>query len=721
MQSEGQIAESVALLQDLIEAGDRRGEVLYRYGRGLAALGEIGRAVWSLDAAIGDPEWILPAARELAFISNQSKNHELALQTLERLREERTDGAGDEDYISMMLEARAYLGTRRHYEEALEPLEAILENDPENQEALRLKVVALLGLKQTDEAYEIIRQAGRESEGTDADADTGEEEAYWCSIESSFQRDAGDIEKAEEILEECLERFPTSIALLDEGIKVYSAQGKADEAAAILRAAYETEPENRAIRFPFVLQLSAMGRMQEAETVLRSVLERELEKEEPNPIEVATAWVDLAGLLVDQEKLEEGLDAYAEAVSLLGDTVSPELLFSQAELMIRVGRYDDALKIAEQTPIEVHGPMLRGRVAFERGELEKAYEELSQAALLWPNNASLRYYMARASEGLGEFDRAVEDYRQALRSDRDLDAARLRLGKLHLAEGRAMHAQAIMMIAHAAETSALSLDLKLVEIEIQARTSGKVGMNNIPRDPRRSDEEIHSLAVRALSRGLRARDGPETAAEILNELQEPLEGTFARLLFREQIENLLEAGKDEEALALARAAVADRPQDVYAQTALARVLSRSESKSEAARELLASAVSDRPGDAELLAWLGEVEVQLGQTASAIEHFEAALSISPENHDAMLGLSRALVALGRQPEAISRLELFLARDNPIDGKAALELAKLVEGGEGTEERRIALGKRALRFGAGERAVEFLRNIDPELVPIAETSS
>ena len=719
MQAEGRIEESVAKLQELVEAGDRRGEVLYRYGRGLTSLSHVGRAVWSLDAVMSDPEWTVRAAHQLATNANRSGNHELALQTLARLREERTDGAGDDDLTALSLEARAYIGTRKNYDEALEPIEAILEIDRANEEALRLKAVALLGLKRTDEAYEFIREAGRVMAEANPDVESPQSGAYWCSIECSFQRESGEIAKAEEIVEECLERFPTSMPLIDEALKVYSTQGKRKEAVAVFQKAYESEPDDREIRFPYILQLHAMGRDEEAEAVLRSNLKRQTEKDEPNMVPLATAWVDLAGFLVDLGRLDEGLDAYAEARALLGDSVGPELLFSQAEAMILAERFEDALEIAEQTPVEVHGPMLRGRVAFERGDLDSALEELNEAALIWPDNAPVRYYLARAAEGLGQFDRAIEEYRQALRSDQDLDAARVRLSRLHLAEGRALHAKAIMRFVPTSENSQSSLDMRLVGIEIQARTGRTVDLDAIPSDPKRTPEASYALAVGALADGVLVRNGPEEAAETLARLQEELGGLVAPFLFRERIEALIAADKNEEAVKLARAAVADRSFGVHARITLGSALAQEESGLEEARDLLSAAVSERPEDADVLALLGEVESQLGETTNAIENFEVALSISPDNSDAMIGLARDLVRLGRRAEAVTRLESFLAQDNPIDGRVALEAAKLIEDGEGAKERRIALGFRALRFGAGQPAVDYLRQIDPALVPVEAT--
>ena len=76
---------------------------------------------------------------------------------------------------------------------------------------------------------------------------------------------------------------------------------------------------------------------------------------------------------------------------------------------------------------------------------------------------------------------------------------------------------------------------------------------------------------------------------------------------------------------------------------------------------------------------------------------------------------------RRSEAVSRLESFLSDENPIAGRAALELAKLLDEGAATEGRRIDLGLRAFRFGGGQPALDLLQTIDPLRFPIAEEES
>ena len=92
----------------------------------------------------------------------------------------------------------------------------------------------------------------------------------------------------------------------------------------------------------------------------------------------------------------------------------------------------------------------RGARADGRGPSRRRRSRTSTpGCALWPDNAVARYYAARAAERLGDFDRAIDDYRYAIRAGIDDTDARYRLARLYeaarayaLALGVARHAPA---------------------------------------------------------------------------------------------------------------------------------------------------------------------------------------------------------------------------------------------------------------------------------------
>ena len=90
--------------------------------------------------------------------------------------------------------------------------------------------------------------------------------------------------------------------------------------------------------------------------------------------------------------------------------------------------------------------LILGRVAQERGDAAAALEHFDAALRLWPNNPWARYYAALAAERLGDFDRALEEYRYSIRIDQGATDARTRGAKLLVAEGDLLRAYQLLFI-----------------------------------------------------------------------------------------------------------------------------------------------------------------------------------------------------------------------------------------------------------------------------------
>ena len=100
----------------------------------------------------------------------------------------------------------------------------------------------------------------------------------------------------------------------------------------------------------------------------------------------------------------------------------------------------------------------------------------------------------------------------------------------------------------------------------------------------------------------------------------------------------------------------------------------------------------------------------GDDAAANRYFDQAFDLDPGYRPALDYRLAAFKKAGDDAAARSLLEAFVRRHNPYDGLAALELAQALATSE--QERRVTLAQRAIRFGAGSGALEFLKSIDPE---------
>ncbi len=749
LQAENQMEQSIPILSELIESGNREGEILYRYGRALSLTGKPERSVWALDAAREDPEWFVRASQQLAIDAHLGENFDFAMEVFERLHAE-APAEMEGDLFALLLEARVLLDSQNHFEEALELINSILERFPEEDTAIRMKAVALLGLKRPDEAYEILR-ASNIAPGGDADAEAKEKpaepgeaesdsvvdadgstedesdpgiyleleedtrEAYWCAVRTSFKREAGELDEATKIVDECLVKYPSAAELITEAIKVYTETGRYDRVLETLEKAYEASPDDAEIRSALVQYLGRIGRTKDVEKMLRKTVDDDVAQGRGNAVETASHWVDLAGFLLEQDRVGEALVAFDSANKIIGDSASPDLLLREAEALIRAKEYDQAFAMAEKTPVEVHGLMLRGRIAFERGEYQKALDELGKAALLWPDNAPIRYYRARAAEGVGEFDLAIEEYRQAVRSESTLAEARERLARLHLAEGNVREASAILVFQSPRMPSAPSAAMQILMAEVAARR-GTEPMLDIPPAPDYPPERVRAETIRALARGLSQRTNLKVAAGVLAELEKasvaPIRGAF----LRERVVLLIANGDLDGAVAEARAGLKDRPDDLDSKLALGRALVARGSDLDEATRLLDEVLAKKPDDVDALTSRADLETRREQLAKADATYESALKVAPDHWEAFAPRIDHLEKAGKQSEAIQRLELYVARDAPYDGRGAHALARLLSSRDGADDetaraRSIRLAKQAIRFGAGQPAVDLLASLDP----------
>ncbi|MEZ4281508.1 MAG: tetratricopeptide repeat protein [Myxococcota bacterium] len=752
LQAEGKMDESIPILIELIESGERDGEILYRYGRALSLTGREERSIWALDAAREDPEWFVRASQQLAIDAHRGGNYEFALEVFDRMHAEAPE-EGKDDLMALLLEARILIDSRDKYEKALVLLDDIIERFPEEETAIRMKAVALLGLKRPDEAYELLRasgvdpKSGSESEaeseiaegGAEAGADGGTgasgemaaaddaqaegedsdlylefeddaREAYWCTVRASFKREAGEIDEATKIADECLEKYPNSIELISESVKLYTGLGKLDRVEEILRKAYEKSPDDASIRAALIQFLAQSDRPEEVEKVLRSAIEKAVAAGRGKTLETASLWVDLAGHLMGWDRVGEALVAFDAANEIIGDKASPDLLLREAEALIRAKEFDEALKMAEKTPVEIHRLMLKGRIAFERGEYKKAFDELGEAGLLWPDNAPIRYYRARAAEGLGEFDAAIEEYRHAIRSDSTMAAARERLARLHLSEGNVREAAAILTFQSPRKPSTPSTAMRILMVEVETRRGTDPDLE-IPPSAEYPVERIRREAIEAIARGIRLRTNAKVAARALSEFEKGSAAQIRGAFLRTRVPLLVEQGALEGALSEARAGAKARPDDVDTRVALARALIANGESLDEAEGLLEGVLEKVPSDSEAMVLLGDLEARRGAQEKADAAYDRALRVAPESWPAMAPRVASLVASGKQDEAIARLEVFVDRDAPYEGRGALALARLLPAGEKTRARRTRLARQAYRFGAGEEALALLGELDP----------
>jgi tetratricopeptide (TPR) repeat protein len=696
-QAIGDFAGSLEPLRALLD--ERRGdaEVLYLYGRALAQTGQVSLAEWSLRKAMDDPEWLVPAGTQLAYGALATRSFPMAIEATGRILEAHPDNVD-----VRLMRANAYTHSRLDHEKALADVDRIFELDPDNIDATEPRILALLGLDRIDEAAEAIEDLGRRID----ESDLGPAIPAWhCATTALFADESGEAELAAERWADCLERHPAHPNVVFRGMEFYDARGESDRSLEILRRAQQEEPDSRQYRALLAQRLRLVGENEEAEALLREATESE------NAAVVAAAWIDLAKhqqAVGDYAAAARAVERAVELARQMGDP-PPDLLFEQADARLLAGELDGALAIADEMTLAAHRELIRARVAQERGQPAEALEHFDAAFRVWPDNPWARYYAAFAAEAVGDFDRAVEAYRYAIRIAAGETDARTRLARLHLAEGRV--AESLTMLRSQVQNAPLDLEAELLSIRLWAQGGRTEQVRAALELFRRRSPDNFGRALAGVAEGERARAGPEAAVGLLRQwesqglvdFEDPRNADALRALVR--FASAAEQG--EEAEASVRAALRAHPDAPALHEILGLSRELRGAPRDRVREAYARAVELDAGNARALAGLGRVALE-GDPAQALAYFDRAAAADPSDADPLRGAAQALIASGQPQAAEARLAALLG-DHPYDAAAAAQLAELQLARGLATYRTLELANRAARFGGGDEALDLVSRV------------
>jgi tetratricopeptide (TPR) repeat protein len=702
LQARGYFEQTIEPLRVRIDRGERDSETLLLYGVALASTQLYSRALWPLKEAARDPERFVPAMMQLANSAYSTGNHDLAIEILGEVLDREP-----EFLPALRMRSFARLHSRRDYEGALEDAEHAIDLDPDSTTMLAPRIVALLGLERAEEAKEALDEFAARPPDPEAveDAMTERVRALACVARAKFAEEEGDLEVAGERYDVCVEEFPSQAIAVHEAMEFFGSDqvGHHERFDAILKAAYEAAPDDRSFRIAYARRMQLLGNVDGAKTVL----------EEAAAIGLPGAKLDLAGYLNSTGDLVGALEVYREAQ--LEGASGATFLLAFGEALISAGEFDEALAVADETGPESHKAFIRGRVALKRMDYEKALEYLTQGVLLWPDNAVARYYTALAAEGVGEFDRAIEEYRNSLRIDANAADSRGRLSRLHLAEADPLTALYILNYqTQKRETLRGTDELALLELEALAWT-GQTRKLPSELEVRVSRPQFWGAAVAALAKGTKRRDGATSAVALIKNADRlNLKAPGAAPALRELIENLAELGHPAEGVEHARAAAMANPRNPESQTILGEALLLSGGLEEADEMFVRALALDATHRGGLVG-RAKVAIAMNQPDQALTFYEQVSEISAE---VLRGRAEVLVRLGREAEAEADLIRALGK-SPYDGHAARQLVELkrTRGAEESEIRRLVA--RAARFGVGEPTQG--RPEDSEVNPLSPSPS
>jgi tetratricopeptide (TPR) repeat protein len=699
-QESGDLRGSLAPLEALIDAGSSDPEIHYLYGKALVRLGEPTLAQWSLLKAQEDPAWKVRATLELGRAALAGSGFEAALAKAGEVL-----AAEPDNLDALRLHAQAAMQTRTDYETALADADRMLALDSGDPEALSVRVVSLLGMKRADEAEASLAELERSVE------ERGHAEpvaARFCTARAQLSLARENLDQARERFDACLEKFPLDSFLVSEALTFYGSRDP-ERALAILRTGLEKEPRSSDLRMTAAAYLRSLGRPDEAEALLREATTF------GEPIVEIVGFRDLARHFTELGRFPEAADAMQRALerSEAAHAETHEVLFELADALILAGRSEEALKVAERISVPAQRALVEGRARLALYEPARALERFSDANQLWTNNVYGRYFAAQSAEQVGDIDRAIEEYRYALRIDVAATDARIRLARLYLADARPEEALAALTAGQA------SFEATEEDETLRVRALAELGRVN-RRQPLLVQllqrREMRAHAALAYAEGISAREGAKAAARELAQILAtgPRAAGDSELL-RAHVRYLAEAGEAEQGRLEAESLAKRAPLEPAMQEILGAALARAGAPVEEQQRAYQGALDLAPDRTRPRIALGLLAAEAGDLDAAREHADRLLAAELQlDLQQEIDLARLLARIGRGSEAESRLASWL-RERPDAGAAALRLAELrIERGL-ADDQTHALVRLAQRFrapGATEIAARISSARGPE---------
>lgn len=698
-QATGDFAGSLEPLRGLLEDPEHRDdpEVQFLYGRALALTGQVSAAEWALREAMKDPEWLVPAGLQITQGALSTFNYSIAVEITGRILEAHPDNID-----ALLLRAHAHANATEGVELALPDVDRILELDPDNLDAVEPRILALLALDRIDEAREALEALGERIDATEMGPGAP---AWHCALMASFAEESDETDLARERWESCLELHPSHPDVVSNGVAFYDSVGEFDRSLAVMRKAQQGEPASRQYRVVLAERLRSAGENEEAGALLLEATES------PDPVAAAAAWMDLTKHHQAVGDYTAAARAAERAVALAVESGNPsaEMLFERADALLLAGELDAALAAGEELSVPAHRLMIRARVAQERGAHAEALGHFDEAFRVWPDNPWARYYAAFAAEGVGDFDRAIESYRYAMRISLEATDARSRLARLFAAEGKPREALGALLLN--VELSPLDLEGELFAVRLWSwMRQGAPLRQSLLRFRRFRPDQLGAALAEAAD-GASRRAGPAAAVGFLGHWQTKEGVDFADPLHAEALSSLVrfsvEPEESKTAEKTVRAALRAHPDAAVFHEILGLLLERRGGEEDPAREAYERALEIDPAAARALAGLGRLAAE-SDPEQALAWFERASTADPDDPAPQREAARVLLASGHPERARERLDAVLA-DHPYDADAATARVE-IDLAEGVgSEHTLDLARRAVRFGRSADALALLSRV------------
>ncbi|MEO8213811.1 MAG: tetratricopeptide repeat protein, partial [Myxococcales bacterium] len=453
-----------------------------------------------------------------------------------------------------------------------------------------------------------------------------------------------------------------------------------------------------------VSKLSPAGRLKLAEAVIAQ------QGNDASRLELAEAQVLIARAAYELGSTEKVTAALKRAREV--DPGSAAAAVLGGDMLLAEGRTDEAVglyKLVLAAPVSASrsGWLKVARLAalIESGRRNEATAALAELERGLPGDARVSFWRGRAAERAEPADLVAADqaYRESLTRDPRFLPASLQLARMLLDQHRTADALNVLRRAEKAGAAAARLRLALGQallVSGNAPEAVRTFRQAIAADPRGALPAAH-LGLAAALEAQGDLEGARTELAALSARADAAAGLGARVAVV-----LVKLGRKEEALAAYRKEVTGGTATAQTKVAAAR-LALELGRNEEARALAQAAVDEDPRTSGALLVLAEVRRAGGDLPRALVELRRALAVdgSPE---VQLEYGRALSALGRDEDALAALSQ--AQDLP---EAAVERGRILLRRGDAEAASKQLGAATARLPAHAEAFLLLGDAEDRL--------
>ncbi len=688
LHANNQYLESLEPLRALLDEDPNQPEVSLLLGRALMKTGDSSSAIWPLRRALESPDYVVEAGLLLGQAELASRTPRDVLNAIDHVLRVEPDNVA-----ALLIRAKGNAKAQR-YEESLAELDRVVEIDPGNLPVLMPRVLALIKLERIDEAEQALTTAREILATTDrelGDIDRGR----LCVAEALFTFEKGDLEHAGELYEECLETHPSNRVVIAESVNHFDRMKDRDRATETLRQAFERTGDSY-FRVSLARRMGRVGDRKEQERLLRQEAE---ERATPR------AWFALADFYVVRDEFDAGAAAFERAVAVASEA-APMLRFAYIDTLIQAERFDDARRELDTVEQENMRDLLEARLLLATGDPKGALRAFESGIRLWPNNMGARFLAGQAAEQIGDFDRAIAEYREALRRRGEQGSTEASLYLARILSGKGAYRAAFTSVETAIRSLPRNTEVLLLLVDVADELSEPKfvaqGMAGLVKAGHGDVAMARQIAILANRSGSQAAIDSAVASGL--DLTDPVNAVALRALVDEHVA----LAQHDAAKAQIDAAIELHPDAPAFHTLRARVLLAAGGDVEAARASYERALELSSEHAWGLAGMAELMAREGARDQAIALYDRASVADPDEIEYERAAIALLQATGQTEDAEARLAALVVR-NPRDARSAYALATSIAERGGDLDRALSYAKRAAYFIEVPQAQEMLGRI------------